>query len=159
MKSHLASRTALYNIWCHIKSRCTNSNVESFPYYGERGITVCSEWLHDFEAFRDWALKSGYRPGLSIDRFPDKLGNYEPNNCRWATMTQQQRNRTNNKPITFRGETLLISEFAERLGMKPRAVWARIKRGWPLERALTEPPREPRYPKRRSKHTGQGGRT
>lgn len=85
-------RTRLYRIWQNMKSRCTNQRFTSYPYYGGRGITVCSEWLTDFAAFRDWALSNGYADDLTIDRIDVNKG-YSPDNCRWATKSDQSSNR------------------------------------------------------------------
>ena len=84
--------TKLYNTWLRMKGRCNRPTATSYQYYGGRGISVCDAWQHDFQAFRDWALAHGYREGLSIDRI-DVNGNYCPENCRWITIAEQQRNK------------------------------------------------------------------
>lgn len=88
-----ASRTngvsAIYKRWSRIKARCTNSRSAIWKYYGGKGIKLCEEW-QSFEAFRAWAIASGFRPGLTIDR-KDANGNYEPNNCEWVTMAENRR--------------------------------------------------------------------
>lgn len=88
--------TKLYNIWLRMKGRCNRPTATSYQYYGGRGICVCDEWQNDFAAFRDWAMSHGYQEGLSIDRI-DPDGNYCPENCRWITMAEQQRNKRNSK--------------------------------------------------------------
>ena len=86
------NRTRLYNIWSGMKERCYNHSAINYKNYGGRGITICTEWLHDFKAFRDWALSHGYQEGLSIDRIDNDKG-YSPDNCRWATAKEQRHNR------------------------------------------------------------------
>lgn len=88
--------TRLYRIYHAMKQRCYNPNSAPYPFYGGRGITVCSEWLNDFQAFYDWAMSNGYRDDLSIDRI-DVDGNYEPGNCRWTIKTLQSFNRRKGK--------------------------------------------------------------
>lgn len=94
--THNMSKTRLYGIWRSMKSRCYVKTSGGFEYYGGRGITVCNEWKNDFIAFKDWAINNGYSNNLSIDRI-NVNGNYEPSNCRWITMAEQQKNRRNCK--------------------------------------------------------------
>jgi len=82
-KKHLR----LYQIWAAMKQRCYNVNSDSYHYYGGRGIKICSTWKDDYSSFKEWALKNGYKPYLTIHRI-DNNGNYEPNNCRWISKSQ-----------------------------------------------------------------------
>lgn len=88
---HGESKTRLHGIWNGMLQRCYNPNRVKYKDYGQRGIRVCPEW-HEYVAFRDWSLANGYAENLSIDRI-DVDGNYEPNNCRWATAKQQANNK------------------------------------------------------------------
>lgn len=89
---HGMSGTRLYRIWAGMKTRCENPSADNYKYYGERGISVCKEWREDFDSFARWALKSGYKDSLTIDRI-NVNGNYEPKNCRWVTMAEQNKNK------------------------------------------------------------------
>lgn len=130
-------RTGTYLSWAAMKARCYCPSTTDYAKYGGRGVVVCERWM-DFENF---LADMGERPaGTSIDRHPNKYGNYEPGNCRWATRKQQQRNLRSNTLIEFNGETLCIAEWAERLGMSQSTLYCRlIKHRWPLERAMTTP--------------------
>lgn len=75
-----------------MKGRCTNTNSPEYKNYGARGIRVCDDWFNDYGVFAEWAEKSGYTEGLTLDRI-DVNGNYEPGNCRWADRHVQNANR------------------------------------------------------------------
>lgn len=93
--THGATHTPAYESWSAMIQRCTNPNRPSYKKYGAIGVTVCARWLESFEAFHE---DMGDRPtGTTLDRFPDPNGNYEPGNTRWATSTEQARNRRNTK--------------------------------------------------------------
>ena len=91
-ESHRKTKTRLYKIWIGMKSRCYYKRTESYKNYGKRGIKVCDEWLHSYNAFSEWALQNGYDDSLTIDRI-DPDGNYCPENCRWTTMSIQEFNK------------------------------------------------------------------
>lgn len=86
------SRSRLYNIWRGMKQRCHYPRHPKYFNYGGRGIVVCDAWRGCFKDFADWALSHGYAAGLTLDR-KDVNGNYEPTNCRWATRSQQEKNK------------------------------------------------------------------
>lgn len=115
--THKMTKTRLHNIWLRMKSRCYYSKDIEYKRYGARGITVCKEWRNSFETFRDWALANGYTDNLSIDRI-DVNGNYEPSNCRWATVLEQACNKRNNHFLTIDGERLTLSQWQRKYGIK-----------------------------------------
>ena len=92
---HGDAHARLYRTYNAMLNRCYLPTTESFQNYGGRGITVCSEWRTSYETFRSWALSNGYSDDLTLDR-KNVNGNYEPDNCRWATRVTQQRNRRAN---------------------------------------------------------------
>lgn len=91
-KTHGGTHTRLYRIWKGMKNRCYNPKQSRYNIYGGRGITICDEWLNDFQVFRSWALTNGYQESLTIDRIDNDKG-YNPDNCRWATYSEQIHNR------------------------------------------------------------------
>jgi hypothetical protein len=124
-----------YKTWQSIKARCYDPRSQSYPRYGAVGIKMCDRWLNSFAAF---AADMGPRPTPkhTIDRIDNARG-YEPNNCRWATMQEQQMNRRNNRWITAHGETLSIKQWERKLGIDHGVIADRIRRGYPLELALS----------------------
>lgn len=113
--THGMTGTRIHNIWKGIKTRCYNPNATGYPYYGGRGIKMCDEWLNDFMAFYEWAMNNGYTDELSIDRI-DPDGDYSPYNCRWITMQEQQRNKSNTIHIYYNNDLYTIGELAEYYG-------------------------------------------
>lgn len=125
-----------YQSWQHAKDRCYNVNNQGYADYGGRGITVCDEWRSSFERFY---ADMGPRPkGHSIDRI-DNNGPYSPENCRWANPYQQTRNTRRNVRITFNGLNLTLTDWAITAGIPYERLRSRMERGWPIDRALTEP--------------------
>lgn len=135
-RTHGMCRTPEYNAWASMRQRCYDPSCVTYPHYGGRGIVVCERWL----LFENFFADMGPRPSRrhSLDR-KDVNGNYEPANCRWATRIEQARNRRNNTFVTFCGRTQSISAWAEELSISQYMIAKRLRRGWPPERALTEP--------------------
>ena len=142
----------IYGVWNGVKRRCYNANDKSYPRYGGCGITVCERWRTSFVAFRD---DMGSRPSAqhSIDRIENDLGYWcgKPEcpecgpagrspNCRWATRSEQGRNKRNNVWLTAYGETRLLVEWARRLETTPTRISKRVfDLGWSVEDAVTKP--------------------
>lgn len=127
-----------YNTWCNIKQRCYLVACDQYPNYGARGIEVCDRWLNSFSNFLS---DMGRRPGVgySIERV-DVNRDYEPSNCLWATMKEQQNNRRNNIRIDMNGKTMTLAQWCDELGVSYQTVWARINvLKWTPEKALIEP--------------------
>jgi hypothetical protein len=127
------NQSRAYFVWTGIHRRCYNKTFKSYPHYGGRGIFVCAEW-HDFKAF---LFDMGEPPaGTSIDRI-DNDGPYSKENCRWATMTMQNRNKRDTRFISIDGTTMCLKDWALSVGLKYATVRSRLEAGWPPERALT----------------------
>ncbi len=144
MNKALATEHPLYVIWVAMRQRCNDPNFHHYHRYGGRGIRVCARWS---KSFWDFAADMGPRPSgkfptgrvkYSLDR-KNTNGNYTPTNCRWATKTQQSRNMQVNRRLTLNGETLLLCEWAERLGVNSSTLDMRLAKGWSTRRTLTTP--------------------
>jgi hypothetical protein len=138
LRKHGRARSPEYVAWCNAKARCHRKNHPRYAEWGGRGISMCERWRDDFAAF---LADMGPRPspGHSIDRI-DNDGPYSPENCRWATAEQQSTNRpTWANTITFRGETLTLTQWAPRVGITRKSLEHRLRAGWSIERALTTP--------------------
>jgi hypothetical protein len=125
---HGLKESRVYRIWSCMKNRCYNQKDDNYKYYGGRGITVCDEWKDDFQTFYDWSMSHGYTDNLTIDRI-NVNGNYEPSNCRWATHSEQGKNKRNVIFITFEGETKTLREWSEITGIKYITLFYRYKTG------------------------------
>jgi len=136
---HGKSNTRLYTIYAGMKARCLKPNTNSYENYGEKGITICNEWLNDFMCFYNWAINNGYKENLSLERIDNNQG-YEPSNCKWIEKKLQSRNIKSNKMISFRGKTLCMAEWAEQLGINYNTLNSRLgKYNWSIKKALTTP--------------------
>lgn len=124
---HGGTNTKLYGVWRRINQCCFDQNYVGYKNYGERGILLCEEWK-SFVNFRDWALSSGYKIGLSIERVNNN-GHYEPSNCRWATVAEQNRNKRTNVFIDDNGTKVIATDFATKIGLPLSTVLYRLRKG------------------------------
>lgn len=128
--------TPTYRTWRSMLDRCENPKNVVYAKYGARGVKVCARW----HAFENFLADMGERPfGKTLDRYPCNEGGYEPGNCRWATKTEQSHNYRNNVWITHEGETRTLTDWAQSVGLSAGALRGRLKLGWSMRRALTEP--------------------
>jgi hypothetical protein len=133
---HGGRYTRLYYVWAQMIRRCHDPKHGQFKHYGARGISVCEQW-RDFRNFR--ADMGTPQPGMTIERIDNDLG-YFPENCRWATMQEQNKNRRSTRWIEFDGKRMPMCDWAQRIGITNGGLGDRLKRGWPLHKALTLPP-------------------
>lgn len=145
---HGMSHHPLRPLWISMVMRCTNPNRGDYRNYGAKGIKVCEEWetIFGFVASIEKSIGPRPTPKHTLDRI-NSMGNYEPGNVRWATQSEQLRNQSRNHWITFDGETLCLTDWANKQGISKHTLLARIKKlGWTTHRALTESVRDWRRP-------------
>lgn len=136
-KHGYADKERLYRIFRGMKTRCYNPKTKHYKDYGGRGIKICDEWLNDYMNFRNWAMENGYNDTLTIDRI-NVNGNYEPRNCRWATMIEQQNNVTRNRILEYKSSRKTMSEWAKIYNIPYSKFNNRIQMGWNIERVIKE---------------------
>lgn len=126
--------TTTYNTWVSMTQRCHNTKRNDYKYYGGRGIKVCSRWRNSFE---DFLADMGERPdGMTLDRINND-GDYKPVNCRWASIDEQCRNKSNNRMITIDGITKCLFVWCKILNLNYSTVYSRITtKKWPVRQAL-----------------------
>lgn len=125
--SHGMTNTPTFKSWESMLQRCTNKNSPDWPRWGGKGIKVCERWFK----FENFYADMGERPlGTSIDRINNK-GNYEPGNCHWATKSEQQRNKSNSRSLTYKGETKALLDWAQETGIPYDLLLRRANRGVP----------------------------
>lgn len=134
-KTHGMTNTRLYRKWRGIIDRCYNVKTNGYKNYGGRGIKVCDEWKKDYMNFYNWAYKTGYKDGLTIDRINND-GDYEPNNCRWLTVKEQCNHKRNNHLLTYNGMTYTLKQWSEKLNISYSTIKGRSLKGWNNEEIL-----------------------
>jgi hypothetical protein len=124
------NKTPTYISWKNMRQRCLNPRHPQYPNYGGRGISVCERWINSFENFLS---DMGERPpDLSIDRYPDNNGNYEPSNCRWGTDEQQAGNTRTNRWLEYNGERMILNAWARKWGVSDNTVRDHLRKGKPF---------------------------
>lgn len=134
LSTHKMSYSSEYKAWAGIKKRCSNKKLTNYKNYGGRGIKICNRWKNSFKNFYE---DMGKKPSNkhSIDRI-DVNGNYEPENCRWATAREQQLNRRDNLYFEYNNEIKHINEIAEIIQIKRSTLLSRIRLGWTLDKVF-----------------------
>lgn len=136
---HGETGTRLFKIWGSMHERCEREKHVHYKDYGGRGISVCDEWS-EYLPFATWARSNGYSDKLSIDRI-DTNGNYEPNNCRWVTVKEQQNNKRSNRIVIYQGTKYTVTQLAEKIGMNKTTLRERLNMGWSVRDAVERPVR------------------
>ena len=133
--------TTEYGIWCGMKNRCYNPKHKKYKNYGERGIKMCDRWIDEKKGFLNFLKDLGTRPSIiySIDRI-DNNKDYTPENCRWATQKQQQRNRRDTVKVIYKGQERVLAELADFFDINLKTVKSRLNSGLDVETALTVRP-------------------
>lgn len=131
---HGMTGTPTWKSWESMVARCYRVTDPSYLRYGARGITVCDRWLQSFANFLE---DMGERPeGMTLDRRNNKEG-YSRDNCRWATPTTQANNRSSNVLLRYKGRTLTVAQWADRLHLPSATIYNRLRKGWSVTDALT----------------------
>ena len=133
---HGNSKTKIYNCWIGMIDRCTNPENSRYPSYGGRGIRVCERWMTLENFIEDMSPRPDGK--VSIERIDNNKG-YYPDNCKWATDSEQQSNKRNSCKYFFDGESLTVAEIARRVGINKGTLNSRLKSGWGLIDATTIP--------------------
>ena len=126
----MAGQSRTYKTWSMMLQRCTNPNYDGYPPYGGSGIMVCDRW----RKFENFLSDMGDRPvDKTLDRWPNKNGNYELGNCRWATPSEQQNNTRCNVVVEYKNKRLTLKQWSDVLGIEYNALWHKYRRAktWP----------------------------
>lgn len=142
---HNQSKSEIYSIWKGMRNRCTNKKSKAWQYYGAKGITVCEEW----SSFNQFVVDMGPRPSKkhSIER-KDTTKGYSKENCKWATIAEQNRNKTSSIFLTYNGKTQSLKDWAKEIGKPYDALHYRFFCGWEHKDIIEKPLK---------KTTGKGG--
>jgi len=135
VRDHGMSNTKIFRVWQGMIRRCTSETHDDYPRYGGRGIEVCERWQKFQNFFDDMEYAP---PGMTLGRIDNDRG-YEPANCRWETQEQQQNNRRSNRVVMVDGKRFTIMQLSRANGIAHDTLIRRIKLGWPMERAISQP--------------------
>lgn len=127
--THGLCKSPLYRTWAGIKRRCYCPQNHNYHLYGAIGVVMSEDWLNDFKLFHDWCMLNGWEKGLQVDRFPNKTGNYCPENCRISTPKQNSNNKTNNRLMNISGIVMTMAEAVEKYSIKTSTLLNRLNRG------------------------------
>lgn len=127
-----------YTTWVAMRKRCSYPKTNGYHRYGGNGINVCDRWISSFINF---LADMGECPSIyhSLDRYPNRKGNYEPGNCRWATRDQQMENMDKTFVVQYKGESTALFLLAKKFNINNNILYSRIRRGWEINTALITP--------------------
>ena len=136
--THGLSNKKLYDVYKQMLRRCYTESSKDYKNWGGRGIKVCDEWRADIFKFFEWANKSGYKEGVTIERL-DVNNDYCPENCTWIANELQSNNRTDTRFLELEGVRRPLKEWCKITGLSDKTIRSRIRYGWSLEKTLTTP--------------------
>jgi len=137
MKTHGLTGHKLYRVWDDMRGRCSRKTHHAYSRYGGRGISVCKQWASPVR-FINWAIQNGWKDGLWLER-KNNNGNYEPGNCRFATVKEQCNNRESNVRVKIDGITKTYQQWTEHLKVSGETIRHRVAKGMTLEQAVSWP--------------------
>lgn len=138
----VSGKSPTYRSWDSMMARCYYPSNPAHAYYKSLGIEVCERW----HTFSNFLADMGERPeGTTLDRYPDKIGNYEPSNCRWATKKEQANNRVTNRNLEYKGRLYTLSELCAATGLTKDFLHGRLRNGWDVTRAVETPKMPAQY--------------
>lgn len=129
--THGLTKHPLFMSWVGMRNRCYYVKHNRYANYGGKGIVVCEEWKGNFKSFFEWGIANGWAKGLSIDRI-DTNKSYSPDNCRFSTVSEQNKNRTTNIYITYNGVTKVANDWAKITGVRGQTISKRLRKGWDI---------------------------